>query len=67
MKAKIVIKVNDRAVEVRARGKGAAALLAATVALVQNTAQNLEMTETELLELVREAIEKNVIVESEKR
>lgn len=67
MKAKIVIKVNDRAAEVRARGKGAAALLVATVALVQNAAQNFEMTETELLELVREAIEKNVIVESEKR
>ena len=67
MKAKIVIKVNDRAAEVRARGKGSVSLLVATVALVQNAAQNFEMTETEFLELVREAIEKNVIVEKEKR
>lgn len=67
MKAKIVIKVNDRAAEIRVRGKGVAALLVATIAIVQNAAQNFEMTETEFLELVREAIEKNVIVESEKR
>lgn len=67
MKGKIVIKENDRATEVRARCKGSASLLVATVALVKNAAQNFEMTETELLELVREVIEKNAIVESEKR
>lgn len=67
MKGKIVIKLKNLAAETRVRCKDAASLLAATVALVQTTAQSFEMTETELLELVREVIEKNAIVESEKR
>lgn len=61
MKGKIVIKLKNSAAETRVRCKGAASLLAATVALVQTTAQSFEMTETELLELVREVIEKNAI------